>query len=155
MKYKKKEIKILTPKFKESSGFYSTKKSSALMSKIRSRNTKAEVKLRKALWQAGFRYRLHHKEIVGKPDVVFVKYRIAVFVDGDFWHGYNWEEKKKKILSNKAYWIPKIESNIERDKQVNNFLTGKGWRVIRFWEHEIQKNIDECLAKIKAAFEAG
>lgn len=153
MKYKKKEIKISTPKFKESAGFYATKKSSALMSKIRSSNTKAEVKLRKALWKAGFRYRLYRKEIIGKPDVVFVKYRVAIFVDGDFWHGYNWEEKKKKILSNRAYWIPKIESNIERDKQVNNTLTSKGWTVIRFWEHEIEKNIDECVIRVRAAFE--
>jgi DNA mismatch endonuclease (patch repair protein) len=154
MKYGKKEIKISTPKFKEEAGFYATEKSSMLMSKIRSANTKAEVKLRRALWDAGFRYRLHHKDIVGKPDVVFVKRRIAIFVDGDFWHGYNWEEKKKKILSNKAYWIPKIESNIERDKQVNHLLMGKGWKVIRFWEHEIQKNIDECVIRVKAAFAA-
>lgn len=148
MKPKKREIFVVTPKFKDSAGFYPTKKSSALMAKIPSSDTKAEFKLRKALWRTGVKYRLHHKNIVGKPDIVIVKHRVAIFVDGDFWHGYNWEEKKKKILSNKAYWIPKIESNMERDRQVNENLRKNGWTVVRFWEHEIEKHLDECIKKV-------
>lgn len=118
------------------------------MSKIRSKNTKAEIKLRNALWLKGCRYRLHAKGIVGKPDIIFVVRKIVLFVDGDFWHGYKWEEKKEKLLSNKAYWIPKIERNMQRDLEVTQTLVQNGWIVLRFWEHEIERNIDECVAKV-------
>ncbi|MGN6212459.1 very short patch repair endonuclease [Parafilimonas sp.] len=139
---------IKVPRFEEEGGFYATAKSSAVMSKIRSKNTKAEILLRKVLWNNGCRYRLHAKGLLGKPDIIFVKQKIVVFVDGDFWHGYNWEEKKKKLISNKAYWIPKIERNIQRDIEVTNLLTQNGWLVIRFWEHDVQKQLSECVEKV-------
>ena len=139
---------IKVPRFEEESGFYATAKSSAVMSKIRSKNTKPEIMLRKALWAHGCRYRLHAKGIIGKPDIIFVSCRVVVFVDGDFWHGYNWEEKRKKLMTNKAYWIPKIERNIQRDTAVNNSLLKSGWIVVRFWEHEVERNLDECVLKV-------
>jgi DNA mismatch endonuclease (patch repair protein) len=147
--YEKAEAEIISvPRFEEAAGFYSTRKSSAIMSKIRSKNSKAEILLRKALWRYGCRYRLHAKGIIGKPDIIFVRQKVIVFVDGDFWHGYNWEEKKKKLISNKAYWIPKIERNIQRDKEITNSLLQDGWTVIRLWEHEVHKQLNECVAKI-------
>lgn len=139
---------IKVPRFEEDSGFYSTAKSTAVMKKIRSKNTKAEMLLRKALWCKGCRYRLHAKEIAGKPDIIFVSRKIVVFVDGDFWHGFNWEEKRKKLVSNKAYWIPKIERNMQRDAEVTQSLLKNGWIVIRLWEHEVYRNLEECVAKI-------
>jgi DNA mismatch endonuclease (patch repair protein) len=139
---------IKVPRFEEDEGFYATVRSSATMSKIRSKNTKAEVLLRKALWKNGCRYRLHAKGLAGKPDIIFRKRKVVVFIDGDFWHGYNWEEKKKKLVSNKAYWIPKIERNMQRDAEVNLKLLNSGWSVMRFWEHEIEQNLNSCINKI-------
>lgn len=141
---------IHIPRFKEEAGFYSTEKSSATMKKIRSNNNKNEVKLRKALWALGYRYRINVKSILGKPDLVFKKKGVIVFLDGDFWHGYNWEARKKKLQANRGYWIPKIERNIQRDKETSSKLSSEGWQVIRFWEHEIEKDFDNCLHKIKA-----
>lgn len=145
------EEKIKVPRFEEAAGFYATAKSSSTMKKIKSKNSKAEIILRKALWKAGYRYRLHVKGITGKPDVVFPKSRIVVFVDGDFWHGYEWEKKKAKLSSNRAYWIPKIERNMQRDKEVTKSLNENGWTVIRLWEHEVINDLDRCILTIAAA----
>jgi DNA mismatch endonuclease (patch repair protein) len=142
----KKEINnvIKVPRF----NFQTTKKSSLLMGKIRSSNTKAEVILRKVVWKCGLRYRLNYKKIAGKPDMIFISKKLIVFVDGDFWHGYKWEEKKPKLKSNKEYWIPKIERNIQRDNEINLKLEKDGWKVLRFWEHEVIKSPQECVSKI-------
>jgi DNA mismatch endonuclease (patch repair protein) len=118
------------------------------MSKIRSVNTKPELALRKALWNLGFRYRLNVPILKGKPDIVFNKYKVVVFVDGEFWHGYNWLEKKRKIKANRKYWVKKIEGNIKRDLENTNYLLSNGWVVFRFWEHEIKKDLLECVNKI-------
>ena len=91
-RYPEKQIKV--PRFTEENGFYTTKKRSELMGKIKSKNTKPEISLRKALWHLGYRYRKNVKSLPGNPDLVFSKYKLAVFVDGEFWHGYNWEQKK-------------------------------------------------------------
>lgn len=115
------------------------------MKKIKSTNTKVEKQLRKEIWKLGYRYRLHSKEILGKPDLIFKKYKIVVFVDGEFWHGYNWMEKKKRIKANREYWIPKIEATIERDKKITKELKQQGWKVLRFWDHEIEKDLDRCI----------
>jgi DNA mismatch endonuclease (patch repair protein) len=139
---------IKVPRFEEEAGFYATAKSSAVMSRIKAKNTKAEVMLRKTLWHYGYRYRLYSKKIIGRPDIVFTKYKIAVFVDGDFWHGYDWKEKKKRIATNKAYWIPKIERNMQRDMEVTQTLLRQGWIVIRFWEHEIKKSLEGCAGEV-------
>ena len=142
------EYVIKVPRFNEEAGFYATAKSSAVMSRIRAKNTKAEVMLRKALWHYGYRYRLYSKKLIGRPDIIFAKYKIAVFVDGDFWHGYDWEHKKKKLATNKAYWIPKIERNMQRDMEVTQTLLRQGWTVIRFWEHEIKKSLEGCAGEV-------
>jgi len=118
------------------------------MSKIRGVNTTPEVSFRKALWSLGYRYRKNYKYLHGKPDIVFRKNKIAIFIDGEFWHGYNWEEKKKRIKSNREYWIKKIEGNIERDKKNVRLLESEEWKVIRFWVHEIKEKPGECLNSV-------
>ena len=123
------------------------------MKKIKSSNTKAEILLRKKLWNAGFRYYKNYKKLPGKPDIVFVKFKIAIFVDGEFWHGFNWREKKKKIKSNRDYWLKKIGKNIKRDKKINSELKKMGWTVLRFWEKEIKNNLDNCLLIIVKCIE--
>lgn len=145
-KYHEKTIKV--PRFEEANGFYTTKFRSKLMSKIRSKETKPEQKLRKVLWDLGLRYRKNVKSMPGKPDLVFTKYKLIVFIDGSFWHGYNWEEKKKKIKSNRDFWIPKIERNMQRDRNNNQILKSLGWTVLRFWDHEINHYFAACLEKI-------
>ena len=130
-------------------GFHTTEQRSKLMSKIKSRNTKPEILLRKALWKEGIRYRVSNKKIIGKPDISIKKHKLAIFVDGEFWHGYNWSEKKQKIKSNREYWIKKIEGNIARDKKNNQKLKEKGWIVIRYWEKQIRNSLSDCVEQIK------
>lgn len=121
------------------------------MQAIRSKDTTIELALRKALWKKGIRYRKNYKELVGKPDIVITKYRIVVFCDSDFWHGYDWDNRKSRIKSNQEYWIPKIERNMKRDKEVTAVLVEQGWIVLRFWEHSIRKNLESCLDDIEEA----
>jgi DNA mismatch endonuclease (patch repair protein) len=139
---------IIVPRFNEDNGFYTTKERSKLMSKIKGVDTKPELKLRKALWKLGYRYRKNVKLLPGKPDIVYKKYKLTVFVDGEFWHGYEWEDKKQKIRSNREFWIPKIERNIQRDQFNNQLLLDSGWTVIRFWEKEIKRDLEHCLNRI-------
>ena len=139
--------------FKDQSGYYTTPERSAIMSRIRSKNTKPEKRLRTELWRRGFRYRLHAKNLPGSPDLVFLKHRLAIFIDGEFWHGYNWEQRKAKLKTNRDYWIPKIERNIARDKKNNLLLERAGWTVVRFWSKEIEQDLDKCLSVI--AFHLG
>lgn len=122
------------------------------MSRIRSKDTKIEIILRRALWKKGIRYRKNCTEIMGKPDIAFPSKKIAIFCDSEFWHGYNWGNNKKHNFKNrKQYWINKIERNIYRDKEVNKYLRGSGWTVLRFWEKEIYNNIDRCVITIENA----
>lgn len=121
------------------------------MQAIRSKDTTIELALRKALWQKGIRYRKNYKGLIGKPDIVITKYRIVVFCDSDFWHGYDWDNRKSRIKSNQEYWIPKIERNMNRDKEVTTTLVEQGWIVLRFWEHSIRKNLENCLEDIEDA----
>ena len=120
------------------------------MKKILSTNTTPELLLRKELWRLGYRYRLNVAKLKGKPDLVFNKYKLIIFVDGEFWHGYNWLEKKPKIKANRKYWIKKIERNMERDLENNNHLVSNGYVVLRFWEHEIKRDLAGCIKKITA-----
>ena len=143
MVYKEQKIKV--PRFNEESGFYTTKKRSKTMSKIRGKNTKPEMLFRKALWHKGVRYRINNKKLPGKPDVSIQKYKLAIFIDGGFWHGYNWNEKKETIKSNRGFWIPKIERNMQRDKEVNQKLSEMDYTVFRFWEKEIENELDKCI----------
>ena len=121
------------------------------MQRIRSFDTKAEVILRKALWKNGYRYRKNYKKLPGSPDIVLTKQKVAIFCDGEFFHGKDWETQRKKVLksNNAEYWISKIERNIERDREVNQILTGMGWTVLRFWSRDIISNPDECIEVIK------
>lgn len=123
------------------------------MRAIKSKDTTIELILRRALWREGIRYRKNYKLLLGKPDIAITKYRIAIFCDSDFWHGYEWEERNKHIKSNRDYWIPKIERNMERDRQVNAQLTNDGWIVLRFWEWEIKKQLDKCINEIMITIE--
>ena len=133
--------------------FHTTKQRSSLMSKIRSNNTRPEVEFRKKLWSRGIRFCRNKTNLPGNPDVVIKKYKIALFVDGEFWHGYNWSEKKKTIKSNRAYWIPKIERNIARDKVSAKELRRGGWIVLRFWQNAVDRRIDQCILKVGKAIE--
>lgn len=146
MNYEDKKIKV--PRFKEENGFYTTKTRSKQMSKIGGKETKPEIKFRKALWNLGYRYRKNYKKLIGKPDIVLNKYKTVIFIDGEFWHGYHWEEKKEKIKSNRDFWIPKIERNMQRDREVNQALKEKDFTVFRFWQHEIKKQLNNCLAEV-------
>ncbi len=119
------------------------------MSRIRSNNTKIEVRLRKALWHLGIRYRINYSALPGKPDIAITKYKIAIFCDGEFWHGKDWKIKKQRINSNRDYWLPKIEKNILRDSDVDKKLFALGWRVLRFWGTDIQKNLEDCVSDVQ------
>lgn len=119
------------------------------MQQIRSTNTKPELILRKALWKYGIRYRKNYKLLYGKPDIVLLKAKIVIFVDGDFWHGKNFPKIEQQIKSNREYWLPKIKRNIERDKEVNDKLLSEGWLVLRFWESDIKNDLNSCVKKIK------
>jgi DNA mismatch endonuclease (patch repair protein) len=119
------------------------------MSAIRSTNTKAEIRLAKALWHLGYRYRKNNKTVFGKPDLTFKKLKIAIFVDSEFFHGKDWEIQKDRIKSNIEYWHNKIARNIQRDIEVNIYLESHNWKVIRFWSREIEKKLEDCIAVIQ------
>jgi len=142
--------RIKVPRFNEESGFYTTPQRSKIMSKIRAKDTKPEVTFRKALWATGYRYRVDYKKLVGRPDILLKKYRTAIFIDGEFWHGHNWEERKQKIKTNREFWIPKIERNIQRDQEVNAALEKLGYTVFRFWGKSVKKELEHCLQKVIA-----
>lgn len=144
--YSEKPIKV--PRFNEASGFYTTPERSKIMSKIRGKNTKPELVFRKALWKAGYRYRIDYKKLIGKPDIALKKYKTVVFIDGEYWHGHNWEVRKLKIKTNRAFWIAKIERNMQRDREVNAELKRLGYTVFRFWETEIKKELESCLKRV-------
>ena len=121
------------------------------MQQVKNKDSKIEVLLRKELWSRGLRYRKNVNRIYGKPDIVFIGKKIAVFCDSEFWHGYNWEERKKDFKSHQEFWIPKIERNMERDAEVTAKLKSEGWTVIRFWGNEIKKSTARCADIIEKA----
>lgn len=118
------------------------------MSANKGKGTKLEILFGRLLWNAGVRYRKNDKLLFGKPDFVIRSMRIAIFCDGEFWHGRNWDIRKNDHKSNCEFWHSKIERNIERDKEVNKQLKAQGWTVFRFWETEITKEPDKCLNRI-------
>ena len=121
------------------------------MSRIRNKDTGIELALRKELWSRGIRYRKNVKTVEGKPDIAFIGKKVAVFCDSEFWHGYNWDERKNDLKKNKEFWIAKIERNMERDAEVNRILKEQGWTVLRFWGNQIKKNLSECADIIENA----
>ncbi|OUO51980.1 very short patch repair endonuclease [Desulfovibrio sp. An276] len=128
------------------------------MSSIKSKNTVPELLLRKALWREGLRYRVNYSKLPGKPDIVFTKYKIAIFCDGDFWHGHNWVIRKMSSLDEELshyseFWRNKINRNIQRDAKVNKELSDLGWDVLRFWESDIKEDINSCVKNVKELLE--
>jgi DNA mismatch endonuclease (patch repair protein) len=120
---------------------------SRVMSKIRSEQTGGEIALRRYLWRKGWRgYRINVNGLPGKPDIAYISKKVAIFVDGCFWH--KCPRCYSEPKSNRDYWIPKIQMNIERDRQQNVKLENLGWTVVRIWEHEIEQNIDECTERV-------
>jgi len=130
---------------------FDKKTRSKIMSRIKHKNTSLELNFRKKLQKHNLKgYRIHYN-LPGKPDVVFVSKKIAIFLDGDFWHGYNW--KKLGKIPPKEYWQEKIQKNIDRAKKYNKKLKQNGWTVLRFWEHQAKQNPEQCINKIKKAIQ--
>ena len=120
-----------------------TIKRSKIMKSIKGSDTGIEVRLRKALWHKGIRYRKNFKVFDCHPDIVITKYKIAVFCDGNFWHGK--ELQKRPIKHNSSYWNEKIRRSVERDLENTIELRDNGWIVLRFWEDDIQNNLPNCV----------
>lgn len=119
------------------------------MQRVKSKDSEIEKILRNALWNKGYRYRKNVKDVFGHPDIVFKSEKVAIFCDSEFWHGYDWERKKNEIKTRQDFWIPKIERNMQRDKEVNMKLSEEGWTVLRFWGTEIKKQTENCVKEIE------
>ena len=122
------------------------------MRQIKNKDSAIELALRKELWSRGLRYRKNVKSVCGKPDIAFIGKKIAVFCDSEFWHGYDWEERKKDFKSHQEFWIPKIERNMERDREVTERLESEGWTVLRFWGKKIKRDVVTCADEIEKAW---
>ena len=134
-----------------SRGYRSIATVSRNMSAIKRSGSRIERTLAAAMWKSGLRYRKQYP-IVGRPDFAFPHAKVTVFCDSEFWHGYGWgESRKAEFRKNSAFWIAKIERNIERDREVNNQLQLHGWIVLRFWGNEIQHDTKECVRRVQEA----
>lgn len=120
------------------------------MANVKLKGGDVERSLAKALWSKGYRYWLNYKKLPGSPDIALKKYNIAIFIDGEFWHGYDWDNKKKTIKRNREYWIEKIEENMNRDIRNDKELKALGWISIRFWSKEVLRDIDGCVRDIES-----
>ena len=122
------------------------------MSAIKNKDSKIELKLRKALWEKGIRYRKNYSKLPGKPDIALTKYKIAIFCDSEYFHGKDWDNLSERIKrgNNPDFWLKKISGNIERDRQVNEKLSEMGWSVLRFWGNDILKNIEQCVLRVES-----
>ena len=118
------------------------------MQQVKYKDSEIELLLRKALWQKGLRYRKNVKSVFGHPDIAFIGKKVAVFCDSEFWHGYDWEHRKEDFKVRQEFWIPKIERNMKRDREVTEKLQNDGWKVLRFWGKEIKCNLEECVSEI-------
>lgn len=118
------------------------------MRAVKSKGSKIELLLGKSIWNKGIRYRKNNKTIFGKPDFSIKRLKLAIFVDGDFWHGKDWQNRKNDHKSNKKFWLDKIERNISRDREVNIYLKTQGWIVLRFWGSQINRNVDSCAERV-------
>ena len=119
------------------------------MGKVKLKGGKSETKLAKALWHRGYRYRRNDKRLPGSPDIAILKYRIAVFVDGEFWHGKDWETRKVRLKRNREYWIQKIEENIAREQRDDAQLRQDGWLPVHFWEKDVLRSLPDCVVEIE------
>ena len=121
------------------------------MQAVKNKDSQIELTLRKELWSRGIRYRKNTNKVFGHPDIAFIGKKVAVFCDSEFWHGYDWENRKRDFKSHQEFWIPKIERNIERDIEVNEHLKSEGWTVLRFWGKEIKHDVIGCADIIEKA----
>ena len=128
--------------------FVTTPEVSRRMGRVRLKKGKAETLLGKALWHSGIRYRYNVKKLPGSPDLVIGRACVAVFIDGEFWHGKDWERRKSRLKTNREYWIEKIEENMARDRRNDDQLRALGYRVIRFWEKDVLKDVDGCASVV-------
>ena len=119
------------------------------MKALSHKKSKVESVLAKALWHKGYRYRLNYKKLPGTPDIALTKYRIAIFVDGEFWHGKDFEKNKQRLKNNKDYWIEKIEENIQRDINNDKLLRQMEWIPIHFWSKDVIKYLDYFIDEIE------
>jgi DNA mismatch endonuclease (patch repair protein) len=151
--YDNEEDRIQVPRFNEAAGFYTSPQRSRMMSKIKNKHSKPEMILRRALWACNIRFRLHDKSLPGRPDIVIKKYKLAIFVDGEFWHGFDWKQRRDQIKSNRLFWIPKIERNMQKDARTNRALRDMGYVVFRFWAQDILKNLPKVVNQIELFLE--
>lgn len=117
------------------------------MSRIRGRDTKVELAVRRELHRRGYRFRVNAAWLAGKPDIVFTRVRLAIFIDGDFWHGWKFDQWSPKLA---PYWREKISKNIARDLRHRALLRREGWTVMRIWEHDVKKKVERCVQRIEA-----
>ena len=118
------------------------------MSHVKTKRNSAEIMIAKSLWHRGYRYRLNHKALPGSPDIALAKYRIAIFIDGEFWHGKDFEQRKTKLKNNKDYWIEKIQENIDRDLKNDKLLRQMDWYPIHFWSNDVIKYCNQCVEEV-------
>ena len=118
------------------------------MSHVKTKRNSAEVMIAKSLWHRGYRYRLNYKALPGSPDIALTKYRIAIFIDGEFWHGKDFEQRKTKLKNNKDYWIEKIQENIDRDLKNDKLLRQMEWYPIHFWSNDVIKYCNQCVEEV-------
>lgn len=128
-----------------------------IMSAVKSKNTRPELMLRHALWNRGLRYRVNVKTLLGKPDIVFTRAKIAIFCDGDFWHGHNWAIRGLASLDEELshytqFWKDKILGNIHRDEEDTTRLQADGWKVVRIWESDIKSDAEKCANDIEKLY---
>ena len=119
------------------------------MKTLSHKKSEVESVLAKALWHKGYRYRLNYKKLPGTPDIALIKDRIAIFVDGEFWHGKDFDKSKEKLKNNKAYWVEKIEENIQRDIRNDNLLRQMEWIPLHFWSNEVKRYLDYCINEVE------
>ena len=130
-----------------------------IMSAVKQKDTEPELLLRRKLWSSGFRYRKNYTKLPGKPDIVFISKKVAVFCDGDYWHGHNWAVRGYSSLEQELsrysdFWREKILRNIARDEKNNSLLSEMGWTVVRLWESDIRGDIDGCIKRIRTALDS-
>lgn len=136
---------------KHPKSFDSTPETRERMAKVKLKGGRSETLLAKTLWHRGYRYRKNDKRLAGSPDIAILKYHVAIFVDGEFWHGKDWEMRKGRLKRNREYWIEKIEENMARDFRNDRLLTQAGWIPVHFWEKEVIKNLPACVTVVEEA----
>jgi DNA mismatch endonuclease, patch repair protein len=127
--------------------------SASHMARVKSSGSRIEIALGSAMWKEGIRYRKQYRRVPGRPDFAIVHAKVAIFCDSSFWHGRGWPESAVAFRTNRDFWLPKIEGNIRRDAEVNELLARLGWTVLRFWDDDILKRTDACVASVLRALE--